>query len=270
MVFKAYRIKGLITMTTEKTSTKPFAETTATVLVGGERMSRLGLVEQPMAYVDGLDYYQYETDNPIDRLDPSGLTTIIVAFRGLFESKDKPEWRNAATSGFEDVDYHEYNWTDEAKAFGQTISKLKDPIPGTCKYNTIVVIGHSFGGESAYNYAKQLDAQKIKVDGIVTADPRHVPGILYPLDVLPFDEPKNVFSWFNFYEEQQLFIIFPPVVWELFGAKVHGPTSVNWQLHFADASKAHWDIAKDPAVLRAIHVQVQLAGKERSASFAKE
>jgi len=39
----------------------------------GERLSRLGLLEEPLGYVDGLTLYEFVNSNPINGLDPEGL-----------------------------------------------------------------------------------------------------------------------------------------------------------------------------------------------------
>lgn len=38
-----------------------------------ERLSRLGILEEPMGYVDGQNLYQFVGSSPTDRLDPTGL-----------------------------------------------------------------------------------------------------------------------------------------------------------------------------------------------------
>lgn len=38
-----------------------------------ERLSRLGVLEEPMGYVDGQNLYQYVTSNPVNLVDPLGL-----------------------------------------------------------------------------------------------------------------------------------------------------------------------------------------------------
>lgn len=39
-----------------------------------ERLQRLGILEEPMGYVDGANVYEYVGSNPLDRTDPQGLS----------------------------------------------------------------------------------------------------------------------------------------------------------------------------------------------------
>ncbi len=148
----------------------------------------------PENYVNGPDAYINRADNPINREDPTGLKTIVVAFGGLGGNGPiDPYWKNAVMKANANAEYDEYEWTQAAKAYKDTIDELKAKVPLTpafaklpadgpfarpdCLRNTIVVLGHSFGGNAAYDYINLLKGQGIGVDEVVTADPRHPPGL---------------------------------------------------------------------------------------------
>jgi len=185
-----------------------------------------------------------------------------------------------------DVEYKEYTWQSVQQAFKDTIKELNAKLPLTpemaklpadgpfarpdCLRNTIVVLGHSFGGNAAYDYVNLLKDQKIRVDDVVTADPRHPPGFP-PGDTVPYQEPANVFSWENYYETQQTMVgAFPFLVpFELFGAQVTGAINVHLQNSSWDAGwRAHLELPSAPQVLDAVRRAVKDAGEYRTSQVA--
>lgn len=46
------------------------------------RLTRLGILEEPMGYVDGHNLYEYVKSNPVTLLDPTGLTVTIGEVNG--------------------------------------------------------------------------------------------------------------------------------------------------------------------------------------------
>lgn len=47
-----------------------------------DRLSRLGILEEPMGYVDGQNLYQFVLSNPVAMLDPLGLAAADGSFKG--------------------------------------------------------------------------------------------------------------------------------------------------------------------------------------------
>lgn len=70
---------------------------------------------------------------------------------------------------------------------------MNDKGPGT-EGRKVIIVGHSFGGAAAYKLARSL---KVKVDAVVTADPRD-PVCLG--ECFPGTKPSNVTLWSNHYQ----------------------------------------------------------------------
>lgn len=49
---------------------------TMAAMIRRERLSRLGILEEPMGYVDGHNLYQFVQSNPVNLLDPMGLQAV--------------------------------------------------------------------------------------------------------------------------------------------------------------------------------------------------
>jgi hypothetical protein len=45
--------------------------------VSTDRLSALGILSEPLGYVDGMSQYEYVGSNPVNRVDPNGLKLII-------------------------------------------------------------------------------------------------------------------------------------------------------------------------------------------------
>ena len=73
-------------------------------------------------------------------------------------------------------------------------------------YDTITIVGWSYGGEAALEVASLLKKDGIQVDLAITCDPVPVlPALpLFPYSlggVMPTAKPANVTNWYNFYQQ---------------------------------------------------------------------
>lgn len=69
---------------------------------------------------------------------------------------------------------------------------------GKTVYNTITLVGHSFGGDAAFKVANTLRKLGVRVDLVLTTDPRQ------SLDAAKrktFSRPDSVDRWVNFYQQ---------------------------------------------------------------------
>ena len=114
-------------------------------------------------------------------------------------------WRAAAQDAGKNVRWYYYS-QDAAgvKAAEKEIKTLATTAHGKL-YDTITILGYSYGGEAALEVAQWLKGSKITVDLAVTCDPVPVwDGLkLFPYSLggtMPTKAPANVAVWDNFYQ----------------------------------------------------------------------
>jgi len=117
-------------------------------------------------------------------------------------------WYDAATApGNGDVAWHYYS---EHALAGKVINQI-EAIATTkhaAAYDTIIILGYSYGGDAALALATRLNADQIAVDLALTCDPVQkgvIPGLVYPYSqkgaAMGTPCPKNVADWENFYQQ---------------------------------------------------------------------
>lgn len=216
----------------------------------------------------------------------SQYSVVVIAFGGLGDdSAVRKYWGDAATSLGSYVEFKPYKWTEAKIAFKENIKELTTPhkfraANGTYyyAYDSLVVLGYSYGGQAAEDFTRALAASHVSVDEIVTVDPRHPkPTPALPFDAQkPFTQPCNNFAWDNFYQDHQPF---------LGGARVKGRTAFNTELTWTDfssvddltpvddatkrqrydsAHSANW-IVQTPIVINDIKYELNAVGRGRSA-----
>lgn len=95
-------------------------------VVSNERLLRLGLLQEPAGYVDGPNLFQYVGGNPVNRLDPTGLTdkvseTIMQGeYSGIKVSVDVEAQSSAGGHVHIGPDRAKFMWQPEANKFERT------------------------------------------------------------------------------------------------------------------------------------------------------
>jgi RHS repeat-associated protein len=165
--------------------------------------------QDPTGYADGSDSYEYLKDNSVNATDAMGLRRIVFLFEGLtlpFFSNDwvQQYWRPLAKTADPgaDVHYLPQGPGSESSALQFVLKHLKlsdygiKAKDGKC-FNTIIIAGFSFGGNSAINLANDLGAKGVPVQVGITADPRWQNGS----DNVSFGKPTNALAWINEYQQ---------------------------------------------------------------------
>jgi hypothetical protein len=168
-------------------------------------------------YVDGPNLYDFVRNNPVNRVDPTGEKHIVVVFEGLITD---PKVRYAQGLGQMITDKDKdamyiYKDQDDASGIADALKQVGEaasshhPVfsgnPGskgklvTCFHDTVIVIGFSFGGDAAIQFANDLKkTYGITVAAGLTIDPRRRP--LGQFAEIPFGQPSAE-SWTNFWEQ---------------------------------------------------------------------
>lgn len=110
---------------------------------------------------------------------------------------------------------------------------MQDKGPGT-EGRKVIIVGHSFGGAAARDLANSLQKKNVKVDAVITADPRD-PVCMG--ECFPGSKPANVSYWGNFYQNSFL---------SLRGHKVSGASNTHL------SGVRHGTIQNAPAFYQAI------------------
>ena len=102
------------------------------------------------------------------------------------------------------VAWHYYSNDYVKQAEKQIVNIAKQNHDGD--YDTITIVGWSYGGEAALEVASLLKKDGIQVDLAITCDPVPVlPALpLFPYSlggVMPTAKPANVTNWYNFYQQ---------------------------------------------------------------------
>jgi pimeloyl-ACP methyl ester carboxylesterase len=146
-------------------------------------------------YVNGPNLYQFEGSQPLNSLDPSGAITVFISgasrswgrqyksgsgmmFNDPWFADNVPGGRLVAT-------HRQRDWVIDQ------IKKAKAANP--CE--PVILVGHSWGGQSAIDIANALKSSGIDVDLIVSIDPVNSA----PLGDDGFDLPDNVLNGVNIY-----------------------------------------------------------------------
>lgn len=135
----------------------------------------------PAGAVDGPHLYRYAANAPLRFIDPAGLAVLGIS--GFTEGPDNEAYgfrmlldELASVAGGPAL---HYNWRETTAG----VQALRKSLTGTPD-ETIVIFGYSFGGHSAADAARMLEARpsSCKRVALVTVDPinpRHV--LQYPL-----------------------------------------------------------------------------------------
>jgi RHS repeat-associated protein len=138
------------------------------------------LSRDPIEEEDGPSIYATMHNSPIGSTDYLGKKRIIVALDGAGASLGSPRidvtWKMHVFNNLDgDNELHVFAHDGGPLVFDRLKSMIIDPIKtesGRCEYNSLVVVGFSWGAISAANYlSKNLDSNKVKVDLVFTVDP---------------------------------------------------------------------------------------------------
>jgi pimeloyl-ACP methyl ester carboxylesterase len=207
-----------------------------------------------------INLYRYCGDNSTDAVDPMGLARLVFAVDGagtavtipkVFELSAKSVRYTDAigqvvADRVESKNWQYYNPVDNMnplKGIADDVEKaakqeITDDAGKPC-YNTIVLLGFSWGGGTVYEVAKQLKKRNISVNLVTTLDPVPVPGngiLKLRPPVLPGVDPKwskqpNVNYWINYYQK---------VKWQAF---------VGWEVTGADIDTRVTATSRNPNVV---------------------
>jgi hypothetical protein len=102
------------------------------------------------------------------------------------------------------VAWHYYSNDYVKQAEKQIVNIAKQNHGG--EYDTITILGWSYGGEAALEVASLLKADGIQVDLAITCDPVPMVPVIPPFPyslggVMPTAKPANVTDWYNFYQQ---------------------------------------------------------------------
>ena len=166
-----------------------------------------------LEYIDGLSLYQYVESSPVMYFDFLGKEKVIIGFEGLggynpdgrmgvvslslMYDEIRPELISAGGT----FRYYAQNQLNAAYIYiiNNHIQKKKQP-DGSCKYDTLIIAGYSYGGSAAHHLAKLLLNKGIRVNAVVTVDP--VPKIIEDgIGLFGFSKKPNVDDWYNFYQK---------------------------------------------------------------------
>jgi RHS repeat-associated protein len=202
-------------------------------------------------YIDGTNLYQAIGSNPITDEDPAGTTKYVFAFEGLggysqstWDAYNQPgphlvsaldahllrhflSKLTGVTPGDSSGDGHKtiqvgskatvisyYSYEDiaAAKQFAEAQGiGTKKQVNGKCYYDTVVVVGHSFGANTAWEFAGQLmtSSQKPIANLGITFDIRW-PGKFGGNDWNPdWNLPMPANEWWNYWEKNFTLAVIP-------------------------------------------------------------
>ena len=193
--------------------------------------------EDPIGFGGGdVNLYRYVGNLAISDTDRSGLKRIVFAFEGfggviptidhlkrnyqsIVESlKDAKgqfecEWRYDTQLSVVVGKNILPLWTGIYREINRAATKvIREDADGCKYYNTIIILGYSYGGATAHTIANKLkefkivpwekEARSIKVDLVFTIDPVKKFHKTYPENEgdYEFKKPSNVTTWINFYQ----------------------------------------------------------------------
>ncbi|MBL4697771.1 MAG: hypothetical protein JKX70_02955 [Phycisphaerales bacterium] len=145
------------------------------------------LTKDPAGFVDGRSLYQYGQSSPVIHNDPSGLKRIIVAFdgqnffgftgRGSMRSNSR--WNSNLKARFpNDIIWHSEEDGDILRwQAGKIRARINAECRKTCKKPTVILMGHSNGGDGARKTARQLGGRNntVAVGLLFLIDPVYKP-----------------------------------------------------------------------------------------------
>ena len=121
----------------------------------------------PLGYVDGVNLYSYVGSAPLCYMDPLGLIGVFIkgfsgssGGTGMDEMANDPEIKGLVPGG-EVVKGH-----TQAGSAVDEIVKAKQANPD----EPVIIVGHSFGGDTAVEVAQDLEKKGIKVDLLIQID----------------------------------------------------------------------------------------------------
>lgn len=133
---------------------------------------------------------------------------IAFGFTGLMSYPIfLPAIKGMMGSSRNQTEFHGYAWdsvsrhriTDAARCAYEYATTPYYDRDGRPVYNTIIVLGHSFGGGAAYKMAHSLQKLGVSVDLVATADAREPENCLRGCSP-NWGRPHSVGRWLNFYQ----------------------------------------------------------------------
>jgi RHS repeat-associated protein len=136
---------------------------------------------------------------------------------------------------------------------------------GTCKYHTLVLVGHSYGGDKVHEIAHFLIAKKIKINLVFTIDP----VAKWTYNTTPttigdygFVRSSNANSWLNFYQRVDNGALLG--LWSIWGDIVKNAMNTEIYKGVTPLAGAHMSIVSNPSVTNAFTTALATVPLERS------
>ena len=153
----------------------------------------------PLGYPDGWNNLAYCGNSIIDTFDLYGAKEVIIYVGGAGEGSIHHAGKKAMDKFYGSDKYHMFYWTQE--------SEIEDFINKQSENDKIILIGHSYGGDTAENVAHDITDRTI--DKLITLD---------PVSFWDFSgsKPESVNNWYNVIAEDDKY------TWNDFIADVGG------------------------------------------------
>ena len=153
----------------------------------------------PLGYPDGWNNLAYCGNSIIDTFDLYGAKEVIIYVGGAGEGSIHDAGKMAMDAFYGSDKYHMFYWTQE--------SEIEDFINKQSKNDEIILIGHSYGGDTAENVAHDITDRTL--DKLITLD---------PVSFWDFSgsKPESVNNWYNVIAEDDQY------TWNDFIADVGG------------------------------------------------
>ena len=141
----------------------------------------------PLGYPDGWNNFAYVNNGVIMKIDLYGTKEVVIFVSGAGEGTFHNAGEQAMNSVYGSGNYTMFDWTQE--------SEVKDFINSVDDNDTITLIGHSYGGDTAENAAHDTTRA---IDKLITLD---------PVSFWDFDgsKPDSVNNWYNVIAEDDVY-----------------------------------------------------------------
>ena len=141
----------------------------------------------PLGYPDGWNNLAYVNNGVTMKIDLYGTKEIIIFVSGAGEGTFHNAGKQAMDRVYGPGNYTMFDWTQE--------SEVKNFITNADENDTITLIGHSYGGDTAENAAHDTTRT---IDKLITLD---------PVSFWDFDgsKPDSVNNWYNVIAEDDVY-----------------------------------------------------------------
>ncbi len=204
------------------------------------------LQRDPAGYVDALNLYAYVRNNPVNFTDPYGRIGVFVSgfsgSSGRSGSSGKTDMQKMAEKMDKDIPggASEVGHSQQGKAVKKICKALcKNP------NQPVILVGHSFGGDSVVEIAEKLKKKCIKVDLMVQID---------SVGVGDEKKPDNVERGIN--------------IWSTSRKGVNGASNVEGSENIGLDGTTHTDIDSDPRTEK--HIKDAIDKLKKGGNYANK